>query len=109
MVHNGENTLGNVIKAARIKMKLTQEQLAEKVDLTVRYIMAIENENKKPAYIKLFQIVRALGIDANNIFYPETSFPGTSAERLYRLLCQCDERDIKAITAQVEVLLSEPK
>jgi len=107
MVHNCENTLGANIKAARIEMKLTQEQLAEKVELSLRYIMSIENENRKPAYDKLFRIIRALGIDANDIFYPEKTLSDTSAERLYRLVCQCNEREIKAITAQVEVLLSD--
>ena len=52
-------------------MKLTREQFAEMVNLSPRYLMSIENENKKPAFDTLCRIVRALGVNANNIFIPK--------------------------------------
>jgi DNA-binding XRE family transcriptional regulator len=88
-------------------MKLTQEKFAEMVDVSPRYIMSIENENKKPSFFNLYKIIRALGVNANDIFYPESRTAETSAERLSRLLAQCGERDIKAVTALVETLLHE--
>lgn len=39
-------TFGQTIKAARQAAGLTQEELAEQVGITTRYIMAIENENR---------------------------------------------------------------
>ena len=101
------DNLGKVIKSARLDMKLTREQFAEIVSLSPRYIMSIENENKKPAYDKLCKIIRALGVNANDIFYPEKAKAETATVRLSRLLPQCDEREIKAITALVETLLIE--
>jgi len=107
MVHNRKDELGEVIKSARKEMRLTQEKLAELVSLSPRYIMSIENENKKPAFSKLYILVRALGVNANDIFYPENHETGALVGRLSRLLSQCDERKLKAITALVETLLSE--
>jgi len=107
MVRNTRDTLGEVIKSARLGMKLTQEKFAEMVDLSPRYIMSIENENKKPSFNNLFKIIRALGVDANAVFYPETHSGGKPAERLSRLLSQCGERDIRAVSALVESFLSE--
>ena len=107
MVRNTRDTLGGVIKSARLEMKLTQEKFAEMVDLSPRYIMSIENENKKPSYQNLFKIIRALGVDANAIFYPERQSGGASAERLSRLLSLCAERDVKAVSALVEVMLND--
>jgi len=107
MVHNVKDTLGETVKSARVDMKLTQEQLAESVDLSLRYIMSIENESRKPSFNKLFQIIRVLGIRADDIFYPENKTADTSAQCLSRLLLQCNEREIKAITALVETLLAE--
>jgi transcriptional regulator with XRE-family HTH domain len=107
MVRNENDALGEIIKSARVKMRLTQEQFAEMVEVSPRYITSIENENKRPAYNKLFLIIRTLGLNANDIFYPEMRTDDTSTQRLYRLLSQCKERDIKAITALVETLLSE--
>ena len=46
MVHNKHDTLGNVIKDARQRSNLTMEELAERVQVTPRYLYRIENEGK---------------------------------------------------------------
>ena len=107
MVRNDKDTLGRVIKNARLQMGLTREVFAEMIGLSPRYIMSIENENRKPAFDKLYKIIRALGIRSDDIFYPERAGTDTQAERLSRLLPQCDERDIRAITALVETFITE--
>lgn len=48
-------TLGKLIKSARLEAGLTQDNLATRVGVTSRYIMAIENENKYP-YLKILII-----------------------------------------------------
>ena len=68
---NDFNRLGSILKAARKAKGLTREQLAEIMSITPRYLMSIENENKKPSYDVLFRLVRELGISADTIFYPE--------------------------------------
>ena len=37
--------LGSIIKQARIEEGLTQAQLAERADISTRYLMDIENKN----------------------------------------------------------------
>ena len=107
MERSTNDALGAVIKSARLGMKLTREQFAEMVNLSPRYIMSIENENKKPAFDKLCRIIRALGVNANDIFYPENTGTETTAGRVSRLLSQCGEHEIKAVAALVETLLTE--
>jgi DNA-binding XRE family transcriptional regulator len=108
MERNGKSALGPVIKAARVERKLTQEKLGELVELGQRHIMSIENEEKKPSFDKLHEIIRVLGIDANLIFYPENPVSGnTPVGQLVRLLSQCGERELKIITTLVETYLSE--
>jgi len=106
-VRNDIDKLGNILKTARKNMNLTREQLAEKLKITPRYLMSIENENKKPSYGVLFHLIRELGISADTIFFPER---GKSAniemEQLTRLLRLCDERDLKIATATVKALLN---
>ena len=102
------DVLGAVIKAARNERKLTQEKLGELVDLGQRHIMSIENDEKRPSYDKLYEIVRLLGIDANLIFYPENKVSeDTTLGKLVRLLAQCDERELQIITALVDTILRE--
>ena len=107
MGRNREDALDEVIKAARLRMKLTREQYAEMIDLSPRRIMAIENEDKTPLFETLVRMIRVLGVDANAIFYPETAKPDTLVGQLTRLLPQCGERELRAITALVQTWLTD--
>jgi transcriptional regulator with XRE-family HTH domain len=52
-------------------MKLTQAQLADRLNITPRYLKAIENSGRKPSYDLLVRMVRELDIPADMVFYPE--------------------------------------
>ncbi len=106
-MHINENNLGIVIKDARLMNGLTQDALAEKVGVGLRHIMGIENEGKFPSYSVLYKLIRELNIPADSIFYPEKNPADTRLEYLTRLLGQCGDRDIRAITAFVESLSSK--
>jgi len=97
--------LGSILKAARKARGLTREQLAEIINITPRYLMSLENENKKPSYDVLFRLVRELGISADTIFYPEKQYADTKVEQLVRLLYLCDDRELKIATATIKALL----
>ena len=71
--------------------------------------MSIENENKKPSYSVLFQLIRELGIPADTIFYPEYQHDNTEVEGLIRLLYLCDEHEVKVVTATTKALLDNRK
>ena len=105
MERNHIDKLGTIIKNARINNSLTREQLAEKINITPRYLMAIENENKKPSYDVLFQLIRELSISADTIFFPENVTTITEIEQLIQLLHLCDERDLKVAKATIKSLL----
>lgn len=104
-MHNDFNKLGDTLKIARKSNNLTREQLAEKLSITPRYLMSIENENKKPSYDVLFRLVRELGISADTIFYPENLHVDTKVEQLVRLLYLCDDRELKIATATIQALI----
>ena len=102
---NDFNRLGSILKAARKAKGLTREQLAEIMSITPRYLMSIENENKKPSYDVLFRLVRELGISADTIFYPEMVSATNEIEQLTRLLSLCDLRELKIVAATLNALL----
>lgn len=70
--------LGGVVKSARQAAQLTQVQLAGRLNITVRYLKAIENENRKPSYDLFVRIVRELDISADTVLYPDD--PKSSAK-----------------------------
>lgn len=106
MEHINIDTLGPIIKAARKSRGYTREQLAERIHITPRYLMSIENENQKPSYDVLLRLIRELGISADSIFYPESESNNSKVENLIRLIYQCGEREIEAVSAAVKALLN---
>lgn len=106
MERNQIDKLGPIIKSARKSRGHTREQLAERIHITPRYLMSIENESQKPSYDVLFRLIRELGISADSIFYPESKSNDSKVENLIRLIYQCEERDIEAVSAAVKALLN---
>ena len=104
MVHTDE-TLGDIIKRARQRSDLTMEALAEKTDITERYLYRIENEGKKPSFDVLFRLIRALSISPDLIFYPERPTKDSEIENLIRLLYNCDEPSLEVIKATAKALI----
>ncbi len=110
MVHTKTETLGDIIKKARARNKITVEDLAERVGVTDRYIYRIENGGKEPSLKILRKIVRELSITPDSIFYPEHATNDTEVEDLIRRLYNCDERSIEVVKATVKALIdSAPK
>lgn len=104
---NASNQLGATLKEARESQKLTRDQLSEKVNISSRYLKAIENENKKLSYDVLFNLIRELEISADKIFYPENETNRSERELLYRLLSQCSQYELNIAIATVRALLKE--
>lgn len=99
------NTLGDIIKNAREKAGITIEALANKVDITERYLYRIENENKKPSYDVLYKLIRELSISPDLIFYPEKPSKDSEVENLLRMLSDCDERSLEVVKATAKALI----
>ena len=105
MVHTEYETLGDIIKAARQKSGLTIEELANRLDITERYLYRIENQGKKPSFDILYKLIRELGISSDLIFYPERSDQDSEIEDLIRRLYNCDERSLEVIKATATALM----
>lgn len=68
-----QSALGTRIREARLKKKLTQEQLAEKADIGFYYIGEIERGVKFPSLTVFIKIVEALGVSADSLLKDELS------------------------------------
>ncbi len=110
-MHNDLNlhNLGSIIKAARLKKELTRDQLSEKIGIGYRHLMGIENENKFPSFDVLSRLIRELSISADTIFYPEKNISNGEKEKLSRMLSLCNEQEIRAVMAMLDILLENRK
>lgn len=104
-MHNQPDTLSMVIKTAREKADITIEALAEKADITERYLYRIENEGKKPSYEVLYKLIRTLNISPDSIFYPEKPSKDSEVEDLVRTLYSCDDRSMKIVKTTAKAAL----
>lgn len=80
--------IGEKIKNNRLKMGLTQEELAERSDLTKGFISQLERDNTSPSVDTLEKIVRALGTDLAEFFKSSIAEPV-----IYTLADACQVND----------------
>ena len=64
-------SIGNKIKTLRTKLSLTQEELADRCDLTKGYISQLENDLTSPSISTLMDILTALGTTLKDFFNDE--------------------------------------
>ena len=60
-----KNALGRRIREERLKLKLTQEQLAEDVDLSSAYIGQVERGERSLTLERLISVVNRLGVSVD--------------------------------------------
>jgi transcriptional regulator with XRE-family HTH domain len=77
--------LARNFKINRQKLGLTQEQLAEKADVSTHYIAMIETCNKYPKPEMLERLARALEVEPHQLFSVATTFD-ESFERLHQAI-----------------------
>lgn len=106
MVMKNEN-FGHVIKEARLNVKLTREELSEMTGISIRYIAAIENESKKPRFEIMRTLIRALGMDANTIYYPDKKIAHNEKKQIINMLSLCDEYEFSIVSAVVRAVLKK--
>ncbi len=59
--------LGEKVRAYRHERGLTQEALAESLDLSVAYVSLIERGGRNPPYTTVVAIAQALGVPTSDI------------------------------------------
>ena len=67
--------IGELVKEYRLSKKLTQQELAEKSDLSLPFINLIENNRRNLSVDTLLKILSAMDIEPSDFFRPlsETS------------------------------------
>lgn len=104
-----DKELGLRLKKARLDQKLTYDELAEKSDVSARYIKEIENHGNIPSVYILTKLIRALNISADLLLFPNTQAENLDYKRLQVYLSQCSEGQITTILAIVEAYLRTSK
>ena len=94
--------LGDAVRQARIRLKLTQNEVADSIDVDSRTVLNVENYKGNPKMEVLYQLVRVL----REIFSPEILRDSPSLHQLRILIDSCREQDAVALIPMVWAVLS---
>ncbi len=56
------------IRLARLQRRISQEKLAEMVDISTKYLNMIENRKANPTIVIVVKLCEALGIELNSVW-----------------------------------------
>ena len=105
-MHDYSRPLGDAVKRARGKLDLTQNEVADLADVDVRTVLNIENYKGNPKMEVLYPLVRALKIDAREIFNPEIRRESPALRQLRVLIEECSEEEAAAIIPVFQSVLA---
>ena len=81
--------LGKQIKAVRKAMKMTQDQLALKSNVSVKYIANIENGKQNPSFDILSAILHVLPLSLDSVINPNLSEAERKCRELESIYLAC--------------------
>ena len=100
-----QGLLGNTIRQARIDNKLTQEQLAELVQITPTHLKHIESEHRKPSIEVLFALASVLHFSLDALLIPKESREQAKRKNeLNLLISSCTDNELKVLIAALQEL-----
>ncbi len=99
--------LGKKIKDRRILLNLTQEELADRCELTKSYISQLENNKTSPSLETLTNILEVLGSDLSTFFHEEEDRPIVfNKDDFY--ICEYNGYDITWLVPNSQIQAMEP-
>ena len=100
--------VGRRIKEARIKRGLTQEQLAEKLNLSSDHISVLERGAKPPRFETFIAIANALETDANFLLSDVLAVsPAIASTQLSEKLSALPTQEQKKILRILDAMITE--
>lgn len=106
MGNNCFKEIGLAIKAERKKAGLTREQLAERIHISTRYLISIENDGQAPSFDILYMLIRTFNISIDQYIH-KNNVPAQSTLRrnIYSLLEYVNENDLIIIESTIVGIL----
>ncbi len=98
-----KGSIGNAIKNARLKADITQENLAEKIGISVTHLKHIESEHRMPSVPLLIKIMTVLGMSFDDIVF-DTHEDSKLLHNTINLLKQCPKRDLNIINDMLHAM-----
>lgn len=93
------------IKLARVQMGLSQEQLAEILDVTPTHVKHLESGHRKPSVELLFVLAQTLHFSLDEIVFPSISQKEQLRIQIDSLLEGCSEKEHRLIRDMITSII----
>jgi len=101
-----KETIGARFKEIRTKKRITQEELAEMMDINPKYLSSIERGKENPTLNTLIKLSESLGVDLGEMFsFVEAEDPVKRKSQIKALLKEADEEELKLILKVLSAVL----
>lgn len=98
-------SFGTALKNARKANRLTQAELAEKLDISLSYLKDLEYFRSLPSLELFVNVIEMFNLSADEVIHPDNSSSSTY-QKLDRLLHQCDESQLGIILATAKAVIN---
>lgn len=98
-------SFGTSLRNARENRNYKREQIAERAEISPRFLAAIESSRRKPSLDVLIRLVNAIDASFDEILAPQVDADSEIVDRIMRLVPQCSQRDQELLLALVDKML----
>lgn len=91
------DNIGEYIRNARINKAITQEDLAEMLDITPTHVKHIESGHRKPSVPILFSLAKILGMSIDNVIFDSVPETEMLIKEINNNLTKLNIRELKII------------
>ena len=96
---------GKILRSYRKKAKITQEDLAEQLGISLKYISRIENGNNGVKTQNLIQYMNILGVPPNTLYGKFMTHPNVKKDmELYNKITELSDEEKEFISSVIDLL-----
>lgn len=97
--------LREAIRNERKNKRITQEELAEMLEVSPTHVKHIESGHRKPSIEILFELAKILNISLDEVVFPKNGTPNDATRgKIERLLDVSEEASLQFILSVLEAL-----
>lgn len=94
------SSFGMAVKEARTNGKITRDQLAEKLGISVRHLAQIENKGQHPSFQVFYELATMFNISVDQYFYLNRNQGYTTKQRqVISIVEQMADDDLDVVNA----------
>ncbi len=97
--------LGQAVKQARVQSHMTQEQLAEILNISATHLKSIERGERYPSFKLLEKLVRELSLSLDTIFLCGHEYTESMVMEIQNMLRHCSQEQLEMLSAMINGLL----